>query len=60
MTTVVDRRGDEILLGFTRALRAAGVAVTQDRARRDGGLQAPQWARVTPGPLWVASRISGG
>ena len=23
---------DEVLLGFTRALRAAGVAVTQDRA----------------------------
>lgn len=26
------RAGDEILLGFTRALRAAGVPVTQDRA----------------------------
>ncbi len=30
--TVVDRGGDEILLGFTRALRAAGVPVTHDRA----------------------------
>ncbi|WP_210439875.1 vWA domain-containing protein [Nocardioides xinjiangensis] len=28
-----DRGPDEILLGFTRALRAAGVPVTQDRAR---------------------------
>jgi len=27
------RGGDEVLLGFARALRAAGVAVTQDRAR---------------------------
>ena len=26
------RSADEVLLGFTRALRAAGVAVTQDRA----------------------------
>ena len=32
------RDGDEILLGFTRALRAAGVPVTQDRAH--GFLQA--------------------
>lgn len=31
MTTVV-HDADEVLLGFTRALRAAGVAVTQDRA----------------------------
>ena len=31
--TVVDRAPDEILLGFTRALRAAGVAVTQDRSQ---------------------------
>ncbi|GAW50763.1 MULTISPECIES: vWA domain-containing protein [unclassified Nocardioides] len=29
----MDRGGDEILLGFTRALRAAGVPVTQDRAQ---------------------------
>ena len=28
-----DRSGDEILLAFTRALRAAGVPVTHDRAR---------------------------
>ncbi|TIC85857.1 VWA domain-containing protein [Nocardioides sp. GY 10113] len=28
----VARQPDEVLLGFTRALRAAGVAVTQDRA----------------------------
>lgn len=27
-----DRGADEVLLGFTRALRASGVAVTQDRA----------------------------
>jgi uncharacterized protein with von Willebrand factor type A (vWA) domain len=27
------RGGDEVLLGFTRALRAAGLPVTQDRAR---------------------------
>jgi uncharacterized protein with von Willebrand factor type A (vWA) domain len=32
MTAVV-HQPDEILLGFTRALRAAGVAVTQDRAQ---------------------------
>jgi len=32
MTTTV-RAADEVLLGFTRALRAAGVAVTQDRAQ---------------------------
>ena len=31
MSEVV-RSADEVLLGFTRALRAAGVAVTQDRA----------------------------
>lgn len=31
--TGVDREPDEILLGFTRALRAAGVPVTPDRAR---------------------------
>jgi uncharacterized protein len=30
--TVEPRQPDEILLGFTRALRAAGVPVTQDRA----------------------------
>lgn len=30
--STVDRGGDEILLGFTRALRAAGVPVTHDRA----------------------------
>jgi uncharacterized protein with von Willebrand factor type A (vWA) domain len=29
----MDRGADEVLLGFTRALRAAGVAVTQDRAQ---------------------------
>jgi uncharacterized protein len=28
----MERGGDEILLAFTRALRAAGVAVTHDRA----------------------------
>ncbi len=36
MDAVLDagvRGGDEILLAFTRALRAAGVAVTQDRAQ---------------------------
>ncbi|WP_395659951.1 VWA domain-containing protein [Nocardioides sp.] len=38
MTTTADalrpqRGGDEVLLGFTRALRAAGVPVTQDRAQ---------------------------
>ena len=27
-----ERSADEVLLGFTRALRAAGVPVTQDRA----------------------------
>jgi hypothetical protein len=32
-TTVEVRGGDEILLAFTRALRAAGVPVTQDRAQ---------------------------
>jgi uncharacterized protein with von Willebrand factor type A (vWA) domain len=32
MTPTVVRGADEILLGFTRALRAAGVPVTQDRA----------------------------
>lgn len=31
-TSTVERQADEILLGFTRALRAAGVAVTHDRA----------------------------
>lgn len=31
--TVVDRSPDEILLGFARALRAAGVPVTQDRSQ---------------------------
>lgn len=30
--TTVPRSADEVLLAFTRALRAAGVAVTQDRA----------------------------
>lgn len=30
---VTVRSADEVLLGFTRALRAAGVAVTQDRAQ---------------------------
>lgn len=29
----LDHRPDEVLLGFARALRAAGVAVTQDRAQ---------------------------
>lgn len=33
MTTILRHEGDEILLGFTRALRAAGVPVTQDRAQ---------------------------
>ncbi|MBA3781742.1 MAG: hypothetical protein H0X12_07815, partial [Nocardioides sp.] len=32
MTTQVLRQPDEILLGFTRALRAAGVPVTPDRS----------------------------
>jgi uncharacterized protein with von Willebrand factor type A (vWA) domain len=32
MTQTVARGADEIFLGFTRALRAAGVPVTQDRA----------------------------
>ena len=32
MTPTVARGADEIFLGFTRALRAAGVPVTQDRA----------------------------
>src|SRR5690349_8752801 len=31
--TTVQREVDEVLLGFTRALRAAGVPVTQDRAQ---------------------------
>ena len=31
--STTDRGGDEILLAFTRALRAAGVSVTQDRAQ---------------------------
>lgn len=31
-TTTGERSADEVLLGFTRALRAAGVPVTQDRA----------------------------
>lgn len=31
--TTVQHPADEVLLGFTRALRAAGVAVTQDRAQ---------------------------
>jgi len=31
--TTVQREVDEVLLGFTRALRAAGVAVTQDRSQ---------------------------
>src|SRR5215218_10993410 len=31
-TVAADREGDEILLAFTGALRAGGVAVTQDRA----------------------------
>lgn len=30
--SIVDRGGDEILLGFTRGLRSAGVPVTHDRA----------------------------
>ena len=33
MRTDAGRQGDEVLLGFTRALRAAGVPVTTDRAR---------------------------
>ncbi len=33
MSTGAAHRVDEVLLGFTRALRAAGVAVTPDRAR---------------------------
>ncbi|WP_439938303.1 vWA domain-containing protein [Nocardia sp. N13] len=32
-TTTTVHAADEVLLGFTRALRAAGVAVTQDRAQ---------------------------
>ena len=32
MTATTERGADEVLLGFTRALRAAGVPVTQDRA----------------------------
>jgi hypothetical protein len=32
MTPTTPRGADEILLGFCRALRAAGVSVTQDRA----------------------------
>jgi uncharacterized protein with von Willebrand factor type A (vWA) domain len=32
-TSSVPRSADEILLGFTRALRASGVAVTQDRSQ---------------------------
>ena len=32
-TTAPVRSADEVLLGFTRALRAAGVAVTQDRSQ---------------------------
>lgn len=32
-TTTTTHQPDEILLGFTRALRTAGVAVTQDRAQ---------------------------
>ena len=32
MTTEVAHEADEILLGFTRALRSAGLAVTHDRA----------------------------
>src|SRR3712207_818858 len=32
MSPTATRGADEILLGFTRALRAAGVPVTQDRA----------------------------
>lgn len=33
MTDKADRGGAEVFLGFARALRAAGVAVTQDRAQ---------------------------
>ena len=33
MTASGPRSPEEVLLGFTRALRAAGVAVTADRAR---------------------------
>ena len=47
---------DEILLGFTRALRAAGVPVTQDRRRASSG--APPWSVSTTGgrPTGPAAR----
>ena len=54
MTLKSMRGGDEILLAFTRALRAAGVPVTQDRAQ--GFLAAA--ALLGVGDEW-ATRVAG-
>ena len=55
MSPVTIRGGDEILLAFTRALRAAGVPVTQDRAQ--GFLAATALLGVgDQRATWVAGR----
>ena len=59
MTTVTEtvREPDEILLGFARALRAAGVPVTQDRTQ--GFLAAVAWSgSTTPRATYVAGRAT--
>ena len=61
MTTARDRRlhaPDEILLGFARALRAAGVPVTHDRAH-DASSPPPRWSgSTTAGTTYWAGRAT--